>query len=119
MHSRELAVQIKVETQLERFKCLKSQEEQNRLSCLALNDAPGGAAAGGHPKQRNKAGRSKSFKDTTGQKKASGGHQRSMSRYRYKMTILVVKEKRVAMTPPLRPDLSVCTGSHAKEMSPV
>ena len=57
-----------------------TQEEQNRLSCLALNDAPTAAAAGGHPKQRNKLGKSKSFRDTTGQKKASGGHQRSMSR---------------------------------------
>ena len=54
-----------------------TQEEQNRLSCLALNDSP----SGGSPnKARNKVGKSKSFRDTTGQKKATGGHQRSMSR---------------------------------------
>ena len=54
-----------------------TQEEQNRLSCLALNETPSG---GGNTKLRNKVGKSKSFRDTTGQKKASGGHQRSMSR---------------------------------------
>jgi len=56
------------------------QEEQNRLSCLALNDAPSGG--GVSVKARNKVGKSKSFRDTTGQKKAGGGHQRSMSRYK-------------------------------------
>ena len=73
------------------FNRIHIQEEQNRLSCLALNDTPSGGGVGG-VKARNKVGKSKSFRDTTGQKKASGGHQRSMSRYRYKLNILVVKE---------------------------
>jgi hypothetical protein len=54
------------------------QQEQNRLSSLALNSEE----SNGSCSSRNKVGKSRSFRDTTGQKKQSQPQQRAMSRYK-------------------------------------